>query len=160
MSQFTVHRNKNPSTQPSIPLLLDIQHDLLAELETRVVVPLCPVSALRGKALRTLTPVFEIDGDSFVLFDASASRYPSRRVGSARCAPRSQKGRDPRRPRFPGDRILNTWPGLAAAERTGHDKVPKKLLTLLVSRNRLKASVRRRILEVLRRRVIPKSEEA
>jgi toxin CcdB len=67
MAQFTVYRNKNPSTQPAIPYLLDIQSDLLESLETRVVVPLCPPGAVRGKAMRTLTPVLEIEGEPFMM---------------------------------------------------------------------------------------------
>ena len=67
MAQFTVYRNKNSSTQSAVPYLLDIQSDLLESLETRVVVPLCPAGAFRSKAMRTLTPVLEIEGESFVM---------------------------------------------------------------------------------------------
>ena len=44
MAQFTVCRNKNPQTRSAVPFLLDVQNGLLADLETRVVVPLCPLS--------------------------------------------------------------------------------------------------------------------
>ncbi len=67
MSQFTVCRNKNPETRSAIPFLLDIQNDLLDDLETRVVIPLCPLSAMRGKTLRTLMPVIEVEGEPFIL---------------------------------------------------------------------------------------------
>jgi toxin CcdB len=67
MAQFTVYRNKNPQSRSAVPFLLDVQNDLLEELETRVVVPLCPVSTMKGKTLRTLTPALEIEGDSFVM---------------------------------------------------------------------------------------------
>jgi toxin CcdB len=67
MAQFTVYRNKNPSTQSAVPYLLDIQSDLLESLETRVVVPLCATAAVQGKILRTLTPILEIEGDPFVM---------------------------------------------------------------------------------------------
>ena len=40
MPQFTVHRNPNPGSKAAYPLLLDVQSDLLADLGTRVVVPL------------------------------------------------------------------------------------------------------------------------
>jgi len=82
MPQFTVHRNKNPSTQSAVPLLLDIQNDLLEELETRVVVPLCPAAALRGKALRTLTPVFEIEGHSYVMLMPQLAGIPRTELGA------------------------------------------------------------------------------
>lgn len=60
MVQFTVHRNSNPATSADYPLLLDVQSDLLADLGTRVVVPLCPACAMQGRLLKTLTPVFEV----------------------------------------------------------------------------------------------------
>ena len=48
MPQFTVHRNPNPGSKTAYPLLLDIQSDLMADLGTRVVVPLCRASAMKG----------------------------------------------------------------------------------------------------------------
>lgn len=62
MPQFTVHRNPNPETKAVYPYLLDVQSDLVAGLGTRVVVPLCLASAMKGKLIGTLMPVFEIDG--------------------------------------------------------------------------------------------------
>jgi toxin CcdB len=47
MSQFTVHKNKNPKSKSAFPYLLDVQSDLLADLQTRVVVPLAKLTALR-----------------------------------------------------------------------------------------------------------------
>jgi toxin CcdB len=67
MPQFTVHRNRNPQTLSAVPFLLDVQHDLLSDLETRVVIPLRPVSAVKGKALKQLMPILEIEGERFVL---------------------------------------------------------------------------------------------
>lgn len=67
MPQFTVYQNKNPQTCAAVPFLLDVQNDLFSDLETRVVVPLRPVTALKGKTLGTLTPVLEIEGSRFVL---------------------------------------------------------------------------------------------
>lgn len=67
MAQFRVYRNKNPQTRSAVPFLLDIQNDLLDALETRVVIPLCPVSTMKGRTVRTLTPAIEIEGEPFVL---------------------------------------------------------------------------------------------
>jgi toxin CcdB len=41
MGQFTVYENKNPRTKKAYPYLLDIQADLLEELRTTAVIPLC-----------------------------------------------------------------------------------------------------------------------
>lgn len=67
MPQFTVYENLNPATRLSIPLLLDVQSDLLEELGTRVVVPLYTANTLPSRRLRTLTPLFEIKGEQYVM---------------------------------------------------------------------------------------------
>lgn len=82
MAQFTVYKNKNPQTRSAIPFLLDIQNDLLSDLETRVVVPLHRASALRGKALRTLAPILEIEGDSFVMLTPQLAGIPKSELGA------------------------------------------------------------------------------
>lgn len=66
MSQFSVHRNLNPDSSANVPLLLNVQSDLIESLATCVVVPLFPVSALQDKTIRTLTPVLEIGGSSYL----------------------------------------------------------------------------------------------
>lgn len=81
MAQFTVCRNKNPQTSSAIPFLLDIQNDLLDDLETRVVVPLCPLSSIKGKTLRTLTPVLEIEGERFVMLTPQLAGIPKGELG-------------------------------------------------------------------------------
>jgi len=82
MAQFTVHENKNPETRSFVPLLLDVQTDLLSDLETRVVVPLRPVLALKGKVFKTLTPLVEVAGESFVMLTPELAGIPRRELGS------------------------------------------------------------------------------
>lgn len=64
-----------------MPLLLDVQSDLLAELGTRVVVPLYPLSTLQGKILKTLTPRFEIDGEPYVMMTPQMAGIASKQLG-------------------------------------------------------------------------------
>ncbi len=61
MAQFDVHRNADPASRKTFPLLLDIQADILESLATRVVVPLAEV-ARGGVPITRLMPVFEVDG--------------------------------------------------------------------------------------------------
>ena len=82
MPQFAVYRNPNPETTADYPLLLDVQSDLIAELGTRVVVPLCPAEATKGKLLRTLTPVFEVAGEQYVMLTPQLAGIPVRRLGT------------------------------------------------------------------------------
>lgn len=82
MAQFMVCRNKNPQTSSTIPFLLDVQNDLLDDLETRVVVPLCPLSSMKGRTLRTLTPVLEIEGERFVMLTPQMAGIPKSELGA------------------------------------------------------------------------------
>lgn len=83
MPQFSVHRNPNPGSKTAYPLLLDIQSDLMADLGTRVVVPLCRASAMKGKAITTLTPVFEVEGKPYVMLTPQLAGVSRKDVGAA-----------------------------------------------------------------------------
>ncbi|HEU4653397.1 MAG TPA: CcdB family protein [Steroidobacteraceae bacterium] len=67
MPQFSVYKNKNPSTRSAYPYLVDIQSDLLRDLKTRVVVPLVKVTALSKKSIQHLTPIVEVDGQKYLM---------------------------------------------------------------------------------------------
>jgi toxin CcdB len=82
MTQFTVYKNKNPHTRAEVPFLLDIQNDLLSELQTRVVVPLRPATALKGKVLKTLTPLLMIEGESFMILTPQLAGISKSELGA------------------------------------------------------------------------------
>lgn len=82
MSQFAVHGNPNPATKAAYPLLLDIQNDLIAELRTRVVVPLCPAAGMKGKLIKTLTPIFEIEGQQYAMLTPQLAGISKQQVGA------------------------------------------------------------------------------
>lgn len=82
MTQFAVHRNPNPDTRATYPLLLDVQCDLIADLRTRVVVPMCPASVMKGKLIKTLMPVFEIDGKQYAMLTPQLAGVSTKQVGS------------------------------------------------------------------------------
>nr|WP_312230753.1 CcdB family protein [Pseudomonas sp.] len=81
MAQFAVHKNINPATRAAVPLLLDVQSNLLADLATRVVVPLYPASTLQGKMLKTLTPRFEIEGQPYVMMTPQMAGIANKQLG-------------------------------------------------------------------------------
>lgn len=76
-------RNPNPDTIADYPLLLDVQSDLIAELGTHVVGPLCPAAAMTDRLLKTLTPVFEVEGEHYVMLTPQLVRIPERRLGTS-----------------------------------------------------------------------------
>jgi toxin CcdB len=66
MAQFTAYENPNKTTKKTYPYLLDIQSNLLEDLRTTVVIPLC-ATGLAGKAAITkLCPIVEIEGKKFI----------------------------------------------------------------------------------------------
>jgi toxin CcdB len=58
--------------------VVDVQSDLLADLATRVVVPLLPETNIRPAA--RLNPIFEIDGQRHVLVVQSIATVPRREL--------------------------------------------------------------------------------
>jgi toxin CcdB len=82
MAQFAVHRNPNRATRSGIPLLLDIQSDLLEDLSTRVVIPLYKPSAIKSGIIERLTPRVEINGAPYIAVTSELAGIPRRSLGA------------------------------------------------------------------------------
>lgn len=82
MPQFAVHRNPNRATRDSIPLLLDVQNDLLEELSTRVVIPLYKPAAVRHGIIERLMPSVEIGGETYVVVTPELAGVPQSSLGA------------------------------------------------------------------------------
>ena len=81
MPQFTVYKNRNAATRGRLPLLLDVQSDLLETLSTRVVVPLSPVAAARDIVMKQLAPVLRFDGKQYVMLTPQLAGISMRELG-------------------------------------------------------------------------------
>ena len=80
MAQFDIYENPNEKTNQTIPYLLDIQSDLLANLATRVVVPLITATAM-GKAIKHLNPQFTVKRVKVFMATAELAGIPVRALG-------------------------------------------------------------------------------
>ena len=80
MARFDVYRNPNRKSRERVPLLLDVQADLLAGLTTRLVVPLVSAAEF-GRPAEKLNPVFKIEGRSFVMSTAEMAAIPVKGLG-------------------------------------------------------------------------------
>jgi len=69
MAQFDVYRNINKETCAKIPYLLDIQHNILNNISTRVVIPL----AINKKSQYTISPEFKINNISVTMLTTNIS---------------------------------------------------------------------------------------
>ena len=83
MPQFAVYKNRNSATRGRVPLLLDVQSDLLEPLSTRVVVPLSPVSASRDVVMKQLAPILTIDGKQYVMLTPQLAGVSTRELGQS-----------------------------------------------------------------------------
>lgn len=83
MAQFEVYENPNRASRKTYPFLLDIQSDLLSDLRTTVVIPLCPVGAVGGDAITKLCPVLSIEGKRFVALSHQLAGVDRKMLGKA-----------------------------------------------------------------------------
>jgi toxin CcdB len=76
MEQFSLYANQDPSSNEAYPYFVDVQNDLLSELNSRLVIPLTPLSKLNNRHAKQLCPVFEIAGDDLVLLTHQMTAAP------------------------------------------------------------------------------------
>lgn len=85
MAQFTVYENPNKSTKKAFPYLLDIQSNLLDELRTTVVIPLCATSLAKKAAITRLCPTFKIEGINFIALTQQIAGIDRSALGNEVC---------------------------------------------------------------------------
>ncbi|MFV2058243.1 MAG: CcdB family protein [Thiohalomonadales bacterium] len=77
MSQFTLYRNNNKSSNKTYPYFIDIQNDLLRDLNSRVVIPLSPYDPHDKTDAKKLCPVIKLnDKGDFVLLTHQITSVP------------------------------------------------------------------------------------
>jgi toxin CcdB len=80
VARFDVHRNADKAGARYAPLLLDVQHDLFDDLDTRVVVPLVRASSA-PRPLRRLEPKFDVAGAVYVMRTPQLAGVPRATLG-------------------------------------------------------------------------------
>ena len=83
MAQFTVYRNRNPRTKAILPLLVDVQSDLLDDLQTRIVIPLSKAGTLTKKPVSHLTPLLKFEGEAYILMTPELAALARSDLGAA-----------------------------------------------------------------------------
>ncbi|MEO0981143.1 MAG: CcdB family protein [Pseudomonadota bacterium] len=63
------------------PLVIDVQANLLADLSTRVVVPLAPKTQASAEALPRLKPEIVVDATPYILMTTDIAALPTDRLG-------------------------------------------------------------------------------
>lgn len=78
MAQFDVYPNPSKASRAHYPYLVDIQSSLLAELGTRIIIPLGKASIFGGEAMRGLTPVITFADQKLLLLTPQVSSVPEK----------------------------------------------------------------------------------
>lgn len=65
-----------------VPLVMDVQADLLSDLKTRMVVPLLPRSDVEAEILPCLKPVLTINGQDYVMVTTDMAAVPVATLGA------------------------------------------------------------------------------
>ena len=73
MGQFDVYKNNNIDTHSEIPYFVDIQHNVINELNTRLVIPIYS----NIKALKKLNISCEVDGEVLTILTNKMTSVPS-----------------------------------------------------------------------------------
>jgi len=76
MSQFTLYKNENKSSNKVYPYFVDVQNDLLDELNSRVVIPLSPYNSLIKNNVKRLCPKIEITKKPYILLTQQMTSVP------------------------------------------------------------------------------------
>ena len=67
MAQFDVYENPSKQTRKAYPYILDIQHSLIEDIATRIVVPLGDAKKFNTEELKGLTPKVEFEGKTLLI---------------------------------------------------------------------------------------------
>lgn len=86
MPQFSVYENRNPATRKTYPFLLDIQSNLLDELKTTVVIPLCSLTTVAKRPITKLCPVLTINEKPYVALTQQLAGVDRRSLGPEICS--------------------------------------------------------------------------
>ncbi|ALP53835.1 plasmid maintenance protein CcdB [Candidatus Tenderia electrophaga] len=76
MTQFALYKNEDSASNTTYPYFVDVQNSLLADLNSRLVIPLTPHSALGNTDVKRLCPVFHFDEGDFVLLTHQMTSAP------------------------------------------------------------------------------------
>ena len=83
MAQFLVYTNRNAASRKAFPFFVDIQSNLLRDLPTTVVIPLCAPASFAGEPITRLCPVVAFDGQQYLALTQQLAGIERKRLGDA-----------------------------------------------------------------------------
>lgn len=83
MPQFDLYPNPNPESHKWAPYIVDLQHDMLSVLGTRIMAPLIAAQPSGEPTMRHLNPVVSVEGQNYFLSTAEMASVPVRELSDA-----------------------------------------------------------------------------
>lgn len=77
MPQFDVYKNNNKNTKTDFPYLVDIQHQIISDLATRLVIPMGKFDTFSDKNIKRLTPLITFDDQQYLLLTPQLTSIPA-----------------------------------------------------------------------------------
>lgn len=77
MAQFDVYRNPGKQSKKHYPYLLDIQSPYIAEIATRIVIPLGYAASFKNEVMKNLTPEISFGEELLLLLTPQISSVPA-----------------------------------------------------------------------------------
>lgn len=76
MAQFDVYRNPDSKSRAWAPYIVDLQHDMLSALGTRIMAPLLVARPKSEPVMQLLNPVVEFKGSTYFLSTSEMAAVP------------------------------------------------------------------------------------
>lgn len=80
MSQFDYYANPNPDSLEWAPFIVDLQHEMLSALSTRIMAPLVVSKPAGEPTMQRLNPIVSIEGQSYFLSTAEMASVPLKQL--------------------------------------------------------------------------------
>lgn len=83
MAQFDVYRNPDPESREWAPHIVDLQHDMLSALGTRIMAPLLVAKPNAEPVMQHLNPVVTFEGVTYFLSTSEMAAVPVNALSEA-----------------------------------------------------------------------------
>lgn len=84
MPQFDYYANPNPQSREWAPYIVDLQHEMLSALGTRIMAPLVVSNPSGEPTMQRLNPVISIEGQKYFLSTAEMASVPLKEFSACR----------------------------------------------------------------------------
>lgn len=78
MAQFDIYKNPSRNTRADFPYILNVQNPVIADIATRIVIPLGKLDRFKNEKMAKLTPVLTHRGQKLLMLTPQIASVPAR----------------------------------------------------------------------------------